>query len=196
MTATTATQAAQKPVALRRRDVILLWTALPLWLALFLTGTLVDSSPHRARFASFEGGVGAVLGEGALVAVSYTLTNVALLCLLAGILGMLARKANLGADSKPGQAAKHDAGPDSGEDWTAPGNSAVLRGFLVYLALIAGVLFLGDNPAQPTQIQYVRLAGLISLFGFVVNYRPALFGRLLQRAGSVIESSDSQAKAR
>ena len=35
--------------------------------------------------------------------------------------------------------------------WPIP----ISRGFLVYLALIAGVLILGDDPAQPTQKGYV-----------------------------------------
>ena len=94
-----------------------------------------------------------------------------------GVLGALAARASLGTDGEG----------ESGQDTTSPRNSALLRGFMVYLALIAGVLMFGDDPAAPTQKQYVRLAGFMSLVAFVINYRPSLFGKLLQRAGATLE---------
>ena len=165
-------------------DMLLLWITLILWLAVFLTGTLVNSEPYRNRFAAFEGGFFETLKSGLLVMITYTLTNVAFLCILAGVLGVLGTKAILVSEKQ-----KND---NSNKDTTSPKNSAVLRGFLVYLTLIAGVLILGDDPAKPTQIQYVRLAGLMSLTGFVVNYRPDIFGKLLQRAGNLITESTTR----
>ena len=126
--------------------------------------------------------------SGLLSMLTYTLTNVAFLCILAGVLGVLGNRAVL----RPGEQAKQNRDRDT----TSPKNSAILRGFLVYLTLIAGVLILGDNPAAPTQIQYVRLAGFMSLAGFVVNYSPAIFGQLLQRAGSLIAHSTPDATSR
>lgn len=154
-------------------DIVLLWFTLTLWLAIFLIGTLVSSAPYRSRFAAFEGGVVEVIKNGLLVVLAYTLTNVAFLCILSGLLGTLGVKAILGTKAQK----------DSEKDTTSPKNSAVLRGFLVYLTLIAGVLIFGENPAEPTQIQYVKLAGLMSLAGFVMNYKPMIFGRLMERAG-------------
>jgi len=162
-------------------DMLLLWIALALWLAMFLVGTLVNSEPYRNRFATFQGDVAETIMTGLLVILTYTLTNVAFLCILAGVLGVLGGKAILTADTQTAQRADIDI--------TSPKNSAVLRSFLVYLTLIAGVLILGDNPTEPTQIQYVRLAGLMSLVGFIVNYRPTLFGQLLQRAGNLLAQS-------
>jgi hypothetical protein len=151
--------------------------AILLWLSVFLVGTLVNSGPYRARFASLGGSLNAIVGDGLIVGVTYTLTNIGILCILASLLGALAAEANLGVDGeKPGE-----------QDTTAPRASAILRGFLVYLALIAGVLMFGDTPAEPTQTQYVRLAGVTSLLGFTVNYRPGLFARLFARLSKIFE---------
>jgi hypothetical protein len=43
-------------------------------------------------------------------------------------------------------------------------------------------MVLSETPTEPSQNQYVKLAGLMSLVGFVVNYHPALFGRLIAKA--------------
>jgi len=158
-------------------DMILLWACIAVWLVTFLFGTLVDSRPYREAFAALAGGVGEVVANGLLVLGTYTLTNIAILCLLSSLLGALAARADLNTDDEAEDAA----------DTSSPRNSALLRGFLVYIALLAGVLILGDDPTAPTQTQYVRLAGFTSVFAFVLSYRPALFGTLLQRVGTVIE---------
>jgi hypothetical protein len=147
------------------------------WLGMFLVGTMVNSAPYRARFASLGGSFGEIVSDGLIVGITYTLTNIGLLCLLASVLGSLGATANLGADG--------EADPE--RDTTAPLVSAILRGFLIYLALLAGVLILGTTPAEPTQTQYVRLAGVTSFLGFAVSYRPELFAGLLARAGKVFE---------
>jgi len=163
--------------ALTVADMVLLWIGIVVWIITFLFGTLVDSKPYRDSFAVLAGGLLGTLKSGLVVIGTYTLTNVAILCLVAGVLGALAARASLGADNEG----------DAAQDTTSPRNSALLRGFMVYLALIAGVLMFGDDPAAPTQKQYVRLAGFMSLIAFVINYRPSLFGKLLQRAGATLE---------
>lgn len=163
--------------ALTAADMALLWSGIVVWLITFLFGTLVDSRPYREAFAVLAGGFVGTLKSGLVVIGTYTLTNVAILCMVAGVLGALAARASLGADGEG----------ESAQDTTSPRNSALLRGFMVYLALIAGVLMFGDDPAAPTQKQYVRLAGFMSLVAFVINYRPSLFGKLLQRAGATLE---------
>src|SRR5262245_48069528 len=116
---------------IRTGDVIVFWSALPLWIMIFLVGTLVNSQPYRQAFTKLDG-MADTLVAGAKVAVTYTLTNVCILCLLASLLGMVAAKVQLGSDAD-----KSAAG-----DRTSPGISALLRGFFVYLALIAGVMVL------------------------------------------------------
>jgi len=158
-------------------DMILLWSCIAVWMVTFLFGTLVDSRPYREAFAALAGGVGGVVGNGLLVLGTYTLTNIAILCLLSSLLGALGARADLNTDTEAEAAA----------DNSSPRNSALLRGFLVYIALLAGLLIFGDDPTAPSQKQYVRLAGFTSVFAFVLSYRPSLFGTLLQRVGTVIE---------
>lgn len=163
--------------ALSPVDMALLWLGISVWLVTFMFGTLVDSAPYRTQFAALAGGPGDVVRNGLVVIGAYTLTNVAILCLTASLLGAIGARASLSADAEI----------EAGQDDTSPRNSALLRGFLVYLSLIAGVLIFGDDPAAPTQKQYVRLAGFTSLLAFVISYRPSLFGKLLQRVGTVVE---------
>jgi hypothetical protein len=170
----------RKATGLRPLDHVLLYVTLVVWVVVFLLGILIDSSPYRAKLITIQGPASEYLVSGLVVALTYTLTNVAILCVLAGVLGTLGRRSQLGADR---QGVVH-------RDTVNPRSSAVLRGFLVYLALISGVLILGDDPAQPTQKQYVRLAGFVSLFSFVVNFNPALFGGLLRRLGEQIDKRD------
>jgi hypothetical protein len=148
-----------------------------LWLLVFLAGTVVASAPYRAQLATFEGSAGQIMKNAGMVLLTYTLTNVALLCLFASMLGMLASRAVLTSDAEA---------PASPPDLTCPRNSALLRGFFVYLALIGGVLVLSEKFAEPTQGEYVRLAGLISLIAFMVNYQPAICGGLLNRAAKLV----------
>jgi hypothetical protein len=163
-------------------DYFLLWGGLVVWTGSFLAGILINSAPYRESISSLSGPLSALLRDALVVATTYTYTNVAILCLLAGLLGTLARRSQLGTDEQR----------LSGPDTINPRSSAVLRGFLVYLALIAGVLILGDDPAQPTQKGYVRLAGLISLLSFTVNARPAVFGKLLHRVGETFDPPQSR----
>jgi hypothetical protein len=58
----------------------------------------------------------------------------------------------------------------------------MLRGFLVYLATIAGIYITTEDPfAAPTPAQYVRVVGLLSFLGFALGYDPTLVTNLLAR---------------
>lgn len=99
-----------------------------------------------------------LLGLAVAVAVfTYTPSKVAILCVLAALLGAMGARVE-----RP---------------------SALLRG-LVYLFVLAGLLLLGGDPMAPTQQLYVGIAGLVLLPAFLVNTRPALFARLLRRVGT------------
>jgi hypothetical protein len=171
----------KKLAGLQFGDTVLLWLTLFLWIALFLIGTLINSAPFRARFASFEGGLTGTVKNGLVVVVAYTMPNVALLCMMASLLGAIGARARLGSDTQDAETAEQDI--------TSPRSSAVLRGFLVYLTLISGVIVFAETPAEPTQAQYVKLAGVMSVVAFLVSYRPTLFGRLLERGGRFLSGS-------
>jgi len=163
---------------LTRYDLGLLCLLLPLWMALFLVGTLVASAPYRASFATFEGGVAGSLRSGLVVLSAYTLSNVALLCMIASVLGAIGAKARL----EPDVPQRREGEPDV----TSPRTSAILRGFMVYLTLVSGVIVFAEAPSEPTQSQYVKMAGVLSLVAFIVSYRPALFAGLLDRGSTLL----------
>src|SRR5882757_6963011 len=120
---TTLGAAAGAQSKMKVTDRLMLGVTIGSWLSVFLLGTLVNSAPYRDRFAGFTGSLLEIVGDGVVVGITYTLTNVGILCLLASLLGSFGASANLGVD-----------GDALGEqDTTAPRVSAVLRGFLVYL---------------------------------------------------------------
>jgi hypothetical protein len=56
----------------------------------------------------------------------------------------------------------------------------LLRGFLVYLLLLAGVYAATSDPFHlPTPEQYARMAGTVSLLSFLVSYEPQFFQRAI-----------------
>jgi hypothetical protein len=175
MSTPSATVEVKEPMPWTERLVLAL--AVLAWMTVFLLGTLVNSAPYRDRFAGFTGEPLSVVGDGVIVGLTYTLSNVGFLCLLASLLGSFGATANLGVDCEG----------EIEEDRSAPRISALLRGFLVYLALLAGVLVFAETPAAPTQTQYVRLAGVTSLVAFAVNYKPALFATLFTRLSKLFE---------
>ncbi|MCA9695345.1 MAG: hypothetical protein R3A51_15470 [Nannocystaceae bacterium] len=155
------------------------------WIALFMGGTLVDTAPFRGQVDAWirsliapelpgPAGVGASV---VVVLLCWTPTNIALLSLVSGVLGTLGRSATLSDDE------------DSAEiDTINPVTSALIRSLFVYLVVISGVLIIVETPfSMPTQGQYVRLAGLLSLLCFVVSYTPSLFARLLRASADSVQ---------
>lgn len=159
------------------RENLLAALFLALWVILFLIGMTIDSSPYRERMSG-DLPLGTLVGTTAIVVIAYTLTNVPLLCLLASMLGCLGRKATLEAN-------------DDGKtrDRTSPLMSAALRGFFVYILILASVLVILESPfSSLSQEQYIRLAGFSSIVSFLVSYNPASFSGLLARAASMLDS--------
>lgn len=150
-----------------------------LWVLLFLAGMCIDSAPYRQRLAAPDAlPLGQLLGSGAIAFLTYTLTNVPILCVLASLLGAIGRMAIL------------EAGDDgNGRDRSNPLLSATLRGFFVYILLLASVLVVVESAFTAlSPEQYVRLAGFSSVVGFMVSYNPEAFSRLLRRAAGLLDS--------
>jgi hypothetical protein len=181
------------------------------WLFLFAGGILVDTKPYRcvispsgAQVLADEGSTSGPRGvevctpaqqQGAglwvpsqpqswrqayVLAISWLAVilfflplNLALVCATAGTLGAFGGKANL----------QDDATPHNSRDESNPYVSGLLRGFFVYLFMISGLLLFDDKPfSNPGPGQYIRFAGFLSLFSFVVNYQPYLFTTLIDGA--------------
>jgi hypothetical protein len=147
------------------------------WVAIFAAGLTVDSAPYRRALSeSFS------LWSLLQTTLVYTPLNAALLTVLAALVG--------GCSSYLNTAARK---PDMSEK--APGENAkrlfflaewpvasMMRGFLVYLASIAGIYITTDDPfVAPTPAQYVRVVGLLSFVGFALGYDPTLVDNLLSK---------------
>jgi hypothetical protein len=203
--------AKKSPVQLNNYERFFASLVLITWLLLFAGGILVDTKPYRcvisptgvqvlADEASTSGPRGVDVcnsdqepGAGMWVptwpqswrnayvlAVSWLAVllfflplNLALICAAAGTLGAFGEKANL----------QDEETPHTSHDETNPYLSGLLRGFFVYLFMISGLLLFEDKPfSNPGPGQYVRFAGFLSLFSFVVNYQPYLFTSLIEGA--------------
>jgi len=113
-----------------------------------------------------------VVGRLVAFLLTYTATNAAFLCCLSAWLGELGRRTRI--DGRP------SVGGVRPGDYVA----AVMRGFLAYLAVIAGFIVIGPGVSlftAPQQGDYVRLAALVSLLGFLTGFSPTLFRGIEER---------------
>jgi hypothetical protein len=175
------------------------------WLALFTGGITVDTRPSRCLISAE--GVRALedatkyeknpcdqfsvvtktmlFRASGIILLWFLPINLALVCASAGVLGTFGNRADL----------SDDASPRPSQDDTNPYISATLRGFFVYLIMISGMLLLDVNPfSNPSPGQYIRLAGFLSLFGFVVSYQPRLFREIVTWTYQRIEQAEGPGK--
>lgn len=171
------------------------------WLALFTGGITVDTRPSRCLISAegvraledptkyeknlcdqFSVVTKTMLFRASGITLLWFLPiNLALICASAGVLGTFGNRADL----------SDDAAPRPSQDDTNPYISATLRGFFVYLIMISGLLLLDINPfSNPSPGQYIRLAGFLSLFGFVVSYQPRLFREIVTWTYRRIEQTE------
>lgn len=144
-------------------------------------GAAAAAAPGVSSAATPAFDAGAFLVSMAL----YTPINVALLTLLAGFLGGCASSITYSPAQLPAGAAVDDAAAKQAETRllfrTESPFASMFRSFLVYLAFIAGIFITTSQPFEnATADQYVRFAGTISLFAFVVGYDPTKLNDFLE----------------
>ncbi len=170
---------------LRFREIVIVASALIGWGIVFTAGFVINSGPLRDALGS--GTTLSVLQKlkyWFVVLTTFTLTNVAILCCLASLLGAVGRRLRLGFSRQ-----ESDARDDAANPYTA----AVVAGFFVYLVAISGILVLVEQPFSALSPErYVRLAGLISLLSFLVGYSPRMLSQFLGRVAEIIEGVAKQ----
>lgn len=161
-----------------------------MWIALFSAGLLIDSEPYRKGLLNKEVTVHDLL----LAALLYTPTNVALLRMLAGLMGGCS---SLMYDHGDLQEQIKNAEAEGNHQMAGRLTlrlsylsespfSSMLRGFLVYLAIISGILLAISDPFKVTSAnQYIRLVGLFSVIAFVMGYDPTRFEDLINTLSSL-----------
>lgn len=156
------------------------------WWLLLLGGTVVNTAPYREAVSPKAGLPYIVplyrsLWYWFVTATCYTVSNVLLLTLISGMLGGISRVL------RPPSSRRRGGPPPSLGNVVVAG---ALQGFFAYVLIIAGFLFaMGDAFMTTTQEQYLRLAGLASVFSFVLGYDPSTFGRMLGAVRSRFMSS-------
>ncbi|HUE69720.1 MAG TPA: hypothetical protein VMP01_02430 [Pirellulaceae bacterium] len=152
-------------------------SALVCWIGVFVIGLFVATAAMRSAIASPDTNILVKLAYVVLVAVSYTLTNVLFLSCLASFLGCMMRRWQVGDgfESIPSNTSSVAA--------TRIYVAAVLRGFFLYLTFISGFLLVStEKTVTDTEFaQYIRIAGMTSIVGFIVGYDPNLLVRLMHR---------------
>jgi hypothetical protein len=151
--------------------------ALFLWAMIFAVGIIFPSRPYLESLQGIANGGREltwyeVIGRLLAFVVTYTATNAAVLCCLTAWLGELGRRTRI--DGSPQRGGIHSG------DYIA----AVIRGFLAYLAVAAGFIILGSGTnlfVTPTQADYLRMAAIVSLLGFLTGFSPSLFRGLEER---------------
>lgn len=161
-------------------------SAIIVWILVFTAGLLVNSEPYRNVVANHSyikmdsntinepnNPKSNIIKAWVVVILCYTPTNIIFLCMTGGLLGSLSRIAILHA-SMEGE-------PELPSDKTNPLISGLFRGIFVYLLVTSGVLIISEAPfTNPSQIQYTRLAGFMSLLSFLLSYNPNRFRNFLK----------------
>jgi hypothetical protein len=162
-----------------------------LWTAFFCAGIFVPTAVYRqSLWASESLGFFPFLGHLLLVVSCYALTNILFLSCAAAFLGCMTRRwyvmdhTSVERGSVAIPAARLYL-------------SAVLRGFFLYLITIAGFLTVTTEKSlvETTLDQFVRMAGVTSVLGFVVGYDPRVLNRLLERVMDVAEMPQKSRRA-
>lgn len=135
------------------------------WLILYTGGIVIGTQSYRDIINQGTDNTILLIKSWFIVICFYTLSNVAMLCCLASIIGGICSGNNDISFLK-----------------------LATNGLFIYLILISGLLLLGTSPFENlAQAQYTRLAGTSSLFSFMIGYNPKMLSRLISKIEDLAE---------
>lgn len=146
--------------------------AVTAWLIFFGLGLFISSKPFRD-----------VLGNGLnwyalfVSLLTYTPTNIAFLCMTASFCGGCSNNLFITKNMT-----KEGLKEEAASNITIQQNpfNSILRGFVVYIAFLAGMYVLVNSPFEsPTPEQYAKAAGVVSIMAYVAGYDQSNFLNLL-----------------
>ena len=157
------------------------------WLVLFAIGYTVHAGPYEdvikeplaAKTGTLE--LAAFVGALFMFIISCIPTNVLLLACLTGTLGTAYRRATGHSDHSGQRSKSHDY------------LCALTTSFFVYIILIGGLLSLSvaEVLTYETQEKYLKLAGTVSVFAFLVGYDRHLVAWMLRRAATFLTQAET-----
>lgn len=147
------------------------------WLIVFAVGFSVPTAPHLETLDAThlaDTSAQTVLKSIVIVIFCSTPTNPGILACLAALLGGISSWIHVDGTAP----SENDRSASLQRICFAP----MLRGFFMYLSLLAGLLLLTTQAiTHATQDQYVQLAGTVSVFAFMIGYDPNVFRKLMGR---------------
>jgi hypothetical protein len=154
------------------------------WIIMFSLGLLINSQVYRdSTLNHFD------LVNFMMSLLTFTPTNIALLCLISSFSGGCASRLLIAGIAKKSDSANqnHENNPSDSAVYMAENPfSSMLRGLVVYFAFLAGVFVASSNPfANSSPQQYAQTAGVVSLFSFIVGYDPTAFRSFISLTGKV-----------
>jgi hypothetical protein len=166
------------------RELSVASAALLFWFALFAGGTLIATKPFIDSLSTTASML-EFAGDCAVIVMFWTITNVGILSILAAMLGAFGQRTHfaspLATAGMLGTLAQPSTDANPRELFTHYA-SAIMRGFGVYTLVLSGLLVLAtDAIVAPSQGQYVRLAGMVSVISFYAGYDPEMLAGLLKR---------------
>ena len=158
------------------------------WITMFSLGLLINSKPYRdSILINFE------LKNFLMSVLTFTPTNVAMLCIIAAFSGGCAsRLVVAGVAKRSGLDMENPGGIKSDSHLYMMENpfSSMLRGLVVYFAFLAGVFVATPDPfANTSAQQYAQSAGVVSLLSFIVGYDPSVFRSFINLSGKIKDTS-------
>ncbi len=148
------------------------------WLILFASGAFVPTQAYRSELLA---GHRYNLGHFVTVLLCYTLTNILFLAILSSGIGCMTCRWRVTTQV---ERLMHFYA-------TLPPKrvyfAAALRGFFLYLAIISGFLVMATEDAVLNTgfSQYIRIAGITSIFGFIVGYDPQVIYRMMGKVNDL-----------
>ncbi len=143
------------------------------WLIFFGLGLFISSKPFRDTLGNGLNWYALLISL-----LTYTPTNIAFLCMAASFCGgcsnnLFITKSMVKEDGTKGEIA---------DELLVQQNpfNCIIRGFVVYIAFLAGMYVLVNAPFEnPSPEQYAKAAGVVSILAYVVGYDQSNFLNLL-----------------
>lgn len=174
------------------REILIAASALAIWFVLFTGGTMIGTEPYRNDIAN-RAPIPTRIVAWTTILLFWTMSNVGLLSMLAAVLGVFGQRARFAkkmSDLHIVHNTSINSIPTSIAHIYVHYASAIMRGFGVYALTISGLLVMAtDSLIDPSQGQYVRLAGLISVISFYAGYDPEVLAGLLDRIKSFLNNN-------
>jgi hypothetical protein len=154
------------------------------WITMFSLGLLINSQVYRdSVLRNFN------WADFIMSVLTYTPTNIALLCVIAAFSGGCASRMLIAGISKKSGSEIHDPELEKTDSQMYMAENpfgSMMRGLVVYFAYLAGVFIANSAPfAAPTPQQYAQSAGIVSLFSFVVGFDPTVFRSFISISGKI-----------